>query len=182
MHLMHTRLLISLFLGCPLVLASCAQSPIDESLAWDDALDGDDEPAANDDDDSSSEGAEDDDDDESSRDDEPSDDDGVTMPEFETGMRDAGIPRDAATLPGSGESAIVRSDAATPTTTPSTTPARDAGSTQSRDAGTSSAPTSGEGCRSNADCRISCFPIGIAPCCRANRTCGCSWAPGAYCL
>jgi len=27
-----------------------------------------------------------------------------------------------------------------------------------------------------------CFPVGILPCCRIDGSCGCTWAPGAYCL
>jgi hypothetical protein len=37
-------------------------------------------------------------------------------------------------------------------------------------------------CMQNADCTVSCFPLGAVACCRADKTCGCSWAPGAYCL
>lgn len=31
-------------------------------------------------------------------------------------------------------------------------------------------------------CNQPCYPIGILPCCTALGTCGCTWAPGAYCL
>jgi uncharacterized membrane protein YgcG len=31
-------------------------------------------------------------------------------------------------------------------------------------------------------CNQSCAPIGISACCRDDGSCGCSWAPGAYCL
>jgi hypothetical protein len=31
-------------------------------------------------------------------------------------------------------------------------------------------------------CNQSCFPAGVLACCRSNGTCGCTWAPGAYCL
>jgi hypothetical protein len=31
-------------------------------------------------------------------------------------------------------------------------------------------------------CTNTCLLIGIAPCCRANGSCGCTWAPGAYCM
>lgn len=38
-------------------------------------------------------------------------------------------------------------------------------------------------CSSFDDCaQRSCFPRGLLPCCRADGSCGCSWAPGAYCL
>jgi hypothetical protein len=31
-------------------------------------------------------------------------------------------------------------------------------------------------------CVQPCVPFGILACCRDNGTCGCTWAPGAYCL
>ena len=31
-------------------------------------------------------------------------------------------------------------------------------------------------------CNNTCFPVGILPCCRPIGGCGCTWAPGAYCL
>jgi hypothetical protein len=34
----------------------------------------------------------------------------------------------------------------------------------------------------NPACSQSCFPVGVLACCRSNGTCGCTWAPGAYCL
>jgi hypothetical protein len=37
-------------------------------------------------------------------------------------------------------------------------------------------------CMKSADCTVSCFPLGAVACCRDDKTCGCSWAPGAYCL
>ena len=27
-----------------------------------------------------------------------------------------------------------------------------------------------------------CFPVGVIGCCRLDGSCGCTWAPGAYCL
>jgi hypothetical protein len=32
------------------------------------------------------------------------------------------------------------------------------------------------------NCTQDCFPVGILACCRLDNSCGCSWAPGAYCL
>jgi hypothetical protein len=32
------------------------------------------------------------------------------------------------------------------------------------------------------NCTQDCFPVGILACCRIDNSCGCSWAPGAYCL
>jgi hypothetical protein len=38
-------------------------------------------------------------------------------------------------------------------------------------------------CNSASDCSaVVCVPLGITSCCRGNHTCGCTWAPGAYCL
>jgi hypothetical protein len=38
-------------------------------------------------------------------------------------------------------------------------------------------------CASATDCAsVVCVPIGITACCRDDHTCGCTWAPGAYCL
>jgi hypothetical protein len=34
----------------------------------------------------------------------------------------------------------------------------------------------------NPPCTQLCFPVGILPCCNALGICGCTWAPGAYCL
>jgi hypothetical protein len=31
-------------------------------------------------------------------------------------------------------------------------------------------------------CSQVCFPVGILPCCNPLGICGCTWAPGAYCL
>ncbi len=41
-------------------------------------------------------------------------------------------------------------------------------------------PTQTSSCSS--PCTQPCIPFGILACCRANGTCGCTWAPGAYCL
>lgn len=43
-------------------------------------------------------------------------------------------------------------------------------------------PPRARACMKSADCTVSCFPLGAVACCRADKTCGCSWAPGAYCL
>jgi hypothetical protein len=40
------------------------------------------------------------------------------------------------------------------------------------------APAPGVGC----ECSQPCFPFGVLACCRMDGTCGCTWAPGAYCL
>lgn len=49
----------------------------------------------------------------------------------------------------------------------------------------SSGGTSGGSSRSSACDVLSCpgcSVVGPFPCCRSNDTCGCTWAPGAYCL
>jgi hypothetical protein len=79
------------------------------------------------------------------------------------GVKDAGV-KDA------GAKDAGPPDAGT-TTTP--TPARDAGQSTTK-------PAAGK-CRAASDCTESCVPVGIFNCCRANGTCGCTWALGAYC-
>jgi hypothetical protein len=37
-------------------------------------------------------------------------------------------------------------------------------------------------CEKDSQCTNSCVPVGILPCCTLLKTCGCTWAPGAYCL
>jgi hypothetical protein len=88
----------------------------------------------------------------------------------DSGSKDAGAAIDAA-IADAGHSTSAPVDSGTTTTTTTPTPARDAGQ---------AAPKPG-GCRSAADCTTSCVPIGILNCCRDNGTCGCTWAPGAYC-
>lgn len=61
------------------------------------------------------------------------------------------------------------------------------GSTGSAGGSTGSAAGmgSGRGDSSGGPCDCSdepCFPVGVIGCCRDDGTCGCTWAPGAYCL
>jgi hypothetical protein len=95
---------------------------------------------------------------------------------LDAGAKDAGskttpavpaVPDAAIVDAGRGASTPVDSGA----TVPVPTPAKDAGA---------STPKPGS-CRSASDCKESCVPIGILNCCRDNGTCGCTWAPGAYC-
>jgi hypothetical protein len=37
------------------------------------------------------------------------------------------------------------------------------------------------GCSSDCAAKL-CFPLGVLGCCKSNGTCGCTWAPGAYCM
>ena len=43
-------------------------------------------------------------------------------------------------------------------------------------------PATGGTCSKDADCTNVCIANGILPCCRDDKACGCTWAPGAYCL
>ena len=40
----------------------------------------------------------------------------------------------------------------------------------------------GRGGNTRCACNQDCFPVGVLACCRPNGSCGCTWAPGAYCL
>jgi hypothetical protein len=81
--------------------------------------------------------------------------------------------------------AVARPDAGSTSGTPSTGSGRttsDAGAarpTQTRDAGTSRPAATG--CNA-ASCKNSCGLDGPINCCTLLDTCGCTWAPGAYCL
>jgi len=86
-----------------------------------------------------------------------------------------GTPRDAS-VKDAGAKDAGRTGTGTGTSTPTPTPA------PARDAGQSTTKPAAGMCRSATDCTESCVPIGILNCCRANGTCGCTWAPGAYCL
>lgn len=54
------------------------------------------------------------------------------------------------------------------------------GMSGSSGSGGSSEGGSSRGCM--PACNNTCFPVGILPCCNALGRCGCTWAPGAYCL
>lgn len=48
---------------------------------------------------------------------------------------------------------------------------------------TSSGATSSGSKACSSDCAAQlCFPLGVLGCCKSNGTCGCTWAPGAYCM
>jgi hypothetical protein len=47
--------------------------------------------------------------------------------------------------------------------------------------GSSGTGSSSSGCPASG-CTNSCFPAGAFSCCTAFDSCGCTWAPGAYCL
>ena len=48
--------------------------------------------------------------------------------------------------------------------------------------GGSSAAAGSGGRSERCECRTGCLLIGVFPCCRDNGSCGCTWAPGAYCM
>jgi hypothetical protein len=59
-----------------------------------------------------------------------------------------------------------------------------AGAGQSTSPGTTppAAASAGDSCEHDSDCQNLCVPVGILPCCNLLKICGCTWAPGAYCL
>jgi hypothetical protein len=87
----------------------------------------------------------------------------------DAGPRDAGVKDAAIADAGRSSTGAADSGPAVPTTPP-----RDAGQSTSQ-------PAAGK-CRTDADCTEPCVPIGILNCCGSDGTCGCTWAPGAYCL
>ena len=48
--------------------------------------------------------------------------------------------------------------------------------------GISGGTAAGTGSSGGCDCNQPCVPFGIIACCRPGGSCGCTWAPGAYCL
>ena len=92
----------------------------------------------------------------------------------EGALRDAGVMGADLHQDAGIKDAGVKDAGRPSTSTPTPTPARDAGQSTTK-------PAAGM-CRSASDCRESCAPVGIFNCCRANGTCGCTWALGAYCL
>lgn len=80
---------------------------------------------------------------------------GGTIPPRDAGAGDAGDASTSTTPRDAG------------TTPPPTTPARDA--------------STAAGCNA-LTCTNECSVAGPFPCCTLLDTCGCSWAPGAYCL
>lgn len=100
-------------------------------------------------------------------------------PVADAGATDAGSSSvtDAGAAKDAGSSAVA--DAGN---TPPAPPA-DAG-TATVDAGSSSTPPSSSNgqCTQDSDCHNVCIAIGILPCCTIAHTCGCTWAPGTYCL
>lgn len=91
--------------------------------------------------------------------------------------RDASVAADAAQAP------VV--DAAPPREAGAPSTAGDGGGSAAEagvppgDAGMSVAPGR---CDRSSQCESLCLFVGVFPCCRADHTCGCTWAPGAYCL
>jgi hypothetical protein len=112
-----------------------------------------------------------------------------------TTKRDASMPKDAATPPrdsgaqdasvkdasvDAGSKPADASAAKDASATPDASAPKDAGS----DAGKPAEPPPSEGqCSKDSDCKNICIAVGILPCCNSLlNSCGCTWAPGAYCL
>lgn len=95
---------------------------------------------------------------------------------------DAAAPDDDAGRGDGGRMAMELRDASSgePSALPdASTPANDAGSAPPRAPDASTLPAGS--CRQASDCSQPCVPIGLFRCCRPSGTCGCTWAPGAYC-
>ena len=94
----------------------------------------------------------------------------------------APAPDAQATPPVDASSPAPAADASSSSTSDASAPDRDASATEGgvRDAGAPMMP--GGRCQRSSDCQSLCVLTGILPCCREDRTCGCTWAPGAYCL
>lgn len=90
---------------------------------------------------------------------------------------DAGAPRDAAAPASAGADAGRDAGRSGPSLIPGLPPLPDLPAV----IGALSPPRT-RACMKSADCTVSCFPLGAVACCRDDKTCGCSWAPGAYCL
>lgn len=103
-------------------------------------------------------------------------------------VQDAGTARDAnveSTPAPARDAAASVVDAASPTAPAArdaSGPTSDASAADAaqRDAAMPGAP--GNRCQKSSDCMALCAFTGILPCCREDHSCGCTWAPGAYCL
>jgi hypothetical protein len=124
----------------------------------------------------------------------PQDDEPISRPApLDAGaLRDAGSARDAGAVasgdaidsgaPKLDSGSTAKPDTGTP---PVSKPPVDSGAIMSvADAGTRPPPaeTPSNKCVKHTDCKNICIAIGIVSCCRDDGRCGCSWAPGAYCL
>ena len=97
--------------------------------------------------------------------------------------RDAESPGN--TPPEARDAAVSAVDAAAPSapdTADASAPVRDASATDAARADAASPAMPSGRCQKSSDCTELCVLTGILPCCREDRSCGCTWAPGAYCL
>ncbi|MDB4975800.1 MAG: hypothetical protein JWN48_4141 [Myxococcaceae bacterium] len=92
---------------------------------------------------------------------------------LDAGAGGAASSRDASVKLDAGRDAAVR-----------TASAGDGGAhaTSSQPTSTKPASASTNTCRAATDCTTPCIPVGLFSCCRLDQVCGCTWAPGAYCL
>ena len=96
-----------------------------------------------------------------------------------TGMAGRGATMRGTMAGTSGTSATTSGAAGTSTTsTRSGTGSSGRSGSTSGSSGRSGGSSSGGGC----NCTQPCFPVGVLPCCTLLGSCGCTWAPGAYCL
>jgi hypothetical protein len=101
----------------------------------------------------------------------------LTDPQFDTGTQTPSVDLDAAGVdPPSGIADAGRPlDASRPQTPPRTS---DAGSTRPTGGSTGTGTTR---CQAST-CTNECSLAGPLRCCTDRGSCGCTWAPGAYCL
>lgn len=113
-------------------------------------------------------------------------DSGVPSPAKDAGsLSDASSVRDAGAMDAASDAATSGPDAAlveAGVDAGSSAGAKDAGSDAGRDSGVATADsgTPGGSCRASA-CTNDCSLAGPLQCCKDNGSCGCTWAPGAYC-
>jgi hypothetical protein len=96
------------------------------------------------------------------------------VPDAQRTAPDASAQRDAAAL----ADAAAREAGAPPATQDGGGVVRDGGFFVP-EGGMSNAP---QRCDRSSQCESLCLFVGVFPCCREDHVCGCTWAPGAYCL
>jgi hypothetical protein len=105
--------------------------------------------------------------------------DAATPPKVDSGVQDAGsAAKDASVDAGSKPAdASAPKDASTPKDASAPPATRN-------DAGKpADPPPSNNECTRDSQCKNVCIAVGILPCCNTLLgSCGCTWAPGAYCL
>jgi hypothetical protein len=154
------------FMGCTLFFAGCAASAIVDADTGDpfESENNVDEPDGSEDSDEPTT---------------PASKPDAGKPPTSTGKPDAG----AASSAGTGskpDAAVSKPDAAV--NKPDAGQPKPGAGGPSKDAAVPSNPNDGVDCRNASECTQPCLPIGAFSCCSAMNKCGCTWAPGAYCL